>query len=76
MAYHLAGQTSPAFVDRGDRIDAHDAADEAAILAALQLSAEKWGAFQSDRQRGLQGPLCPSGGPLWLLHDHQPGAAG
>ncbi|WP_343183796.1 LPD7 domain-containing protein [Xanthomonas citri] len=46
VAYHLAGRVSPAFVDRGDRIDVHDAADEAAILAALQLSAEKWGTFQ------------------------------
>ncbi|WP_080398258.1 TraI/MobA(P) family conjugative relaxase [Burkholderia pseudomallei] len=46
VAYHLAGRVSPAFVDRGDRIDVHDAVDEAAILAALQLSAEKWGAFQ------------------------------
>lgn len=46
VAYHLAGRVSPAFVDRGDRIDVHDASDEAAILAALQLSAEKWGAFQ------------------------------
>ncbi|MCA8326231.1 TraI/MobA(P) family conjugative relaxase [Burkholderia cepacia] len=46
VAYHLAGQISPAFVDRGDRIDVHDVTDEAAILAALQLSAEKWGAFQ------------------------------
>ncbi len=46
VAYHLAGRSAPAFVDRGDRIDMHDADDEAAILAALQLSAEKWGAFQ------------------------------
>ena len=46
VAYHLVGQISPAFVDRGDRIDVHDVTDEAAILAALQLSAEKWGAFQ------------------------------
>ena len=46
VAYHLVGRLSPAFVDRGDRIDVHDEADEAAILAALQLSAEKWGAFQ------------------------------
>ncbi|MCA8005161.1 TraI/MobA(P) family conjugative relaxase [Burkholderia cenocepacia] len=46
VAYHLAGRVSPAFVDRGDRIDVHDADDEATILAALQLSAEKWGAFQ------------------------------
>ncbi|MCA7961137.1 relaxase/mobilization nuclease domain-containing protein [Burkholderia multivorans] len=46
VAYHLAGRVSPAFVDRGDRIDVHDADDEAAILAALQLSAEKWGTFQ------------------------------
>lgn len=46
VAYHLTGRVSSAFVDRGDRIDVHDAADEAAILAALQLSVEKWGAFQ------------------------------
>lgn len=46
VAYHLAGRSAPAFVDRGDRIDMHDADDEAAVLAALQLSAEKWGAFQ------------------------------
>lgn len=46
VAYHMAGRVSPAFVDRGDRIDVHDADDEAAILAALQLSAEKWGTFQ------------------------------
>ncbi|HGO6081602.1 TPA: TraI/MobA(P) family conjugative relaxase [Burkholderia cenocepacia] len=46
VAYHLLGQPSPAFVDRGDRIDVHHADDDAAILAALQLSAEKWGAFQ------------------------------
>jgi hypothetical protein len=46
VAYHLVGRISPAFVDRGDCIDVHDAGDEATILAALQLSAEKWGAFQ------------------------------
>ncbi|HIE4434279.1 TPA: TraI/MobA(P) family conjugative relaxase [Burkholderia multivorans] len=46
VAYHLAGRASVAFVDRGDRIDVHDADDKDAILAALQLSAEKWGTFQ------------------------------
>lgn len=46
VAYHLAGRSAPAFVDRGDRIDMHDADDDAAVLAALQLSAEKWEAFQ------------------------------
>lgn len=54
VAYHLAGRVSPAFVDRGDRIDVHDAADEAAILAALQLSAEKWGAFQVTGSEGYK----------------------
>jgi hypothetical protein len=46
VVYHLVGRIAPAFVDRGDCIDVHDASDEATILAALQLSAEKWGAFQ------------------------------
>ncbi|MCF2135202.1 MULTISPECIES: hypothetical protein [Mycetohabitans] len=35
VAYHLAGRVSPAFVDRGDRIDVHDADYKAAILVAL-----------------------------------------
>ena len=34
-----------AFVDRNERIDIHDSNSEASILAALQLSAEKWGRF-------------------------------
>nr|WP_172684331.1 LPD7 domain-containing protein [Burkholderia pseudomallei] len=54
VAYHLAGRVSPAFVDRGDRIDVHDADDEAAILAALQLSAEKWGSFQVTGSRAYK----------------------
>jgi hypothetical protein len=40
VAYHLVGRSAPAFVDRGDRTNVHDAGNEAAILAALQLSAE------------------------------------
>ena len=34
-----------AFVDRGERIDIDDSKNEASILAALQLSAEKWRRF-------------------------------
>ena len=35
-----------AFTDVGRRIDVHDAESEDAVLAALQLSARKWGRFR------------------------------
>ena len=35
-----------AFVDRARRIDIHDSTTEASVLAALQLSAEKWSRFR------------------------------
>jgi hypothetical protein len=44
--YHLAGaRGAPAFTDRGKRIDIHDSRRRESILAALQLSAQKWGTF-------------------------------
>jgi hypothetical protein len=44
--YHLAGSRgAPAFTDRGKTIDIHDGRNRGAVLAALQLSAEKWGTF-------------------------------
>jgi len=44
--YHLAGPRSgPAFTDRGKTIDIHDGRSREAVLAALQLSAQKWGEF-------------------------------
>jgi hypothetical protein len=44
--YHLAGQRcGPAFTDRGKVIDIHDSQGRASVLAALQLSAQKWGSF-------------------------------
>jgi hypothetical protein len=44
--YHLAGSRgSPAFTDRGKTIGIHDGRNREAVLAALQLSAEKWGTF-------------------------------
>jgi hypothetical protein len=43
--YHLTGtRGAPAFTDRGKQIDIHDGRREA-VLAALQLSAQKWGTF-------------------------------
>lgn len=36
----------PAFVDRGREIDVHDWRDPDAVLAALQLAAQKWGSFK------------------------------
>ena len=44
--YHLAGQRGgPAFTDRGKVIDIRDSNRRDSVLAALQLSAQKWGAF-------------------------------
>ena len=44
--YHLPGsRRAPAFTDRGKTIDIHDGRSREAVLAALQLSAQKWGDF-------------------------------
>jgi hypothetical protein len=42
--YHLNGSRgAPAFTDRGKTIDIHDSGRRESVLAALQLSAQKWG---------------------------------
>jgi hypothetical protein len=44
--YHLiSSRGSPSFTDRGKTIDIHDGRNREAVLAALQLSAQKWGTF-------------------------------
>lgn len=44
--YHLTdSRGSRAFTDRGKTIDIHDGRNREAVLAALQLSAQKWGEF-------------------------------
>jgi hypothetical protein len=44
--YHLSGtRGAPAFTDRGRTIDIHDSGRRESVLAALQLSAQKWGTF-------------------------------
>jgi len=44
--YHLIGQRgAPAFTDRGKVIDIRDSNRREAVLAALQLSSQKWGTF-------------------------------
>jgi hypothetical protein len=44
--YHRAGEWgAPAFTDRGRQIDIYDTRRES-VLAALQLSAQKWGSFE------------------------------
>jgi hypothetical protein len=51
--YRLAGERgTPAFTDRGRVIDIHDSNRRETVLAALQLSAQKWGTFtvQGDEQ--------------------------
>jgi hypothetical protein len=44
--YRRVGERgSPAFTDRGREIDIYDSTRRESVLAALQLSAQKWGAF-------------------------------
>ncbi|HTB58318.1 MAG TPA: LPD7 domain-containing protein, partial [Polyangia bacterium] len=44
--YRLSGsRDAPAFTDRGKMIDIHDSRRRESVLAALQLSAQKWGAI-------------------------------
>jgi hypothetical protein len=44
--YHLTGSRgAPAFTDRGKAINIHDSGRRESVLAALQLSAQKWGAI-------------------------------
>jgi Relaxase/Mobilisation nuclease domain/Large polyvalent protein-associated domain 7 len=44
--YHLAGKRGqPAFTDRGRVVDIRDSTSRETVLAALQLSAQKWGTF-------------------------------
>jgi Relaxase/Mobilisation nuclease domain/Large polyvalent protein-associated domain 7 len=52
-----AGQSGAAsFVDKGSEIDIHDWRNKDCVLAALQLSAQKWGSFRvngNDDYKGL-----------------------
>jgi hypothetical protein len=41
--YHFAGLRRPAFTDHGKTIDIYDSRSRESVLAALQLSAQKWG---------------------------------
>ena len=41
--YHRAGSRRPSFSDHGKRIDIYDSRTRESVLAALQLSAQKWG---------------------------------
>jgi hypothetical protein len=45
VQYHRAGERTPAFTDRGKTVDIHDTRRRENVLAALQLSAQKWGAM-------------------------------
>lgn len=42
----IAGLQTVAFIDRGNHIDVCDDLDDAAIVAAMQLAGQKWGAFE------------------------------
>jgi hypothetical protein len=41
--YHRAGSRRPSFTDHGKKIDIYDSRTRESVLAALQLSAQKWG---------------------------------
>jgi hypothetical protein len=41
--YHRAGSRRPSFTDHGKTIDIYDSRSRDSVLAALQLSAQKWG---------------------------------
>jgi len=41
--YHRAGSRRPSFTDHGKTIDIYDSRSRESVLAALQLSAQKWG---------------------------------
>jgi hypothetical protein len=43
VRYHQEGDRVPAFTDRGNAVDIHDTHRRENVLAALQLSAQKWG---------------------------------
>jgi hypothetical protein len=43
VRYHLAGSRRPSFTDHGKTIDIYDSRTRETVLAALQLSAQKWG---------------------------------
>jgi hypothetical protein len=56
--YHLAGQrNAPAFTDHGKVIDVRDCNRRESVLAALQLSAQKWGTFTVHGNDGFR-RLC------------------
>jgi len=42
----IAGLHTVAFIDHGNHIDVCDDLDDAAIVAAMQLAGQKWGAFE------------------------------
>ena len=43
--YHRAGESTPSFTDCGKTVDIYDTRRRESVLAALQLSAQKWGAM-------------------------------
>jgi hypothetical protein len=55
--YRRANDRHAAFTDRGKVVDVHHATDRASVLAALQLSAQKWGTFTVHGEESFQ-RLC------------------
>jgi sugar phosphate isomerase/epimerase len=49
--YHLARSRRPSFTDHGKTIDIYDSRTRESVLAALQLSAQKWGTISVQGNR-------------------------
>ena len=65
---------SPAFTDRGKEIDIYDSNRRESVLAALQLSAQKWGTFTirgNERFRGMCVELAAEHGFKIANPEHQ-----
>ncbi len=45
VVYRLIDQDTPAFLDRGRHVTVYDHTSDSTVLAAMQLSREKWGSF-------------------------------
>lgn len=50
----IAGLQTAAFIDRGNHIDICDDLDDDAIVAAMQLAGQKWGAFEIEGSAAFQ----------------------
>lgn len=73
--YHSTGSPgAPAFTDRGQTIDIHDSGRRQSVLAALQLSAQKWATITVRGGEQFKRTCVELAGRAWL-QDHEPGSS-